>query len=139
MMRVHDILAANNVAVICTTDDPADSLDQHEKIKKLGLKTRVYPAFRPDKALAVNAPAAFNAWTEKLAGAARTTINSFDDFLTALKTRHDAFHAVGGRLSDHGMDNCYAEPCTPAEAQTIFAAARRLPASPHAFPLSRYA
>ena len=66
-MRVHDILRDNKVAVICTTDDPADSLDQHEQIKKLGLKTRVYPAFRPDKALIVHTPAAFNAWVEKLA------------------------------------------------------------------------
>ncbi len=123
-MRVHDILAANKVAVICTTDDPADSLDQHEQIKKLGLKTRVYPAFRPDKALVVNTPAAFNSWVEKLAGAARTTVKSFDDFLNALKKRHDDFHAVGGRLSDHGMENSYAESCTPSEAKTIFDAAR---------------
>src|SRR5688572_5383977 len=61
-MRVHEILSANRVAVICTTDDPADSLDPHQKIKQLGLKTRVYPTFRPDKALVVNTPDAFNAW-----------------------------------------------------------------------------
>jgi len=123
-LRVHDILAANKVAVICTTDDPADSLDQHEKIKLLGLKTRVYPSFRPDKALGVAAPAAFNPWLEKLAGAAKCTIATFDDFLSALLKRHDAFHAVGGRLSDHGMDNCPAEPCSFSEARTIFDAAR---------------
>ncbi|ACB77566.1 glucuronate isomerase [Opitutus terrae] len=123
-MRVHDILAANKVAVICTTDDPADSLEQHEKIKKLGIKTRVYPTFRPDKALNVGSPAAYNAWLEKLAGAAKTKIASFDDFLSALKKRHDDFHAIGGRLSDHGMENCYAEPCTATEAQAIFDAAR---------------
>ena len=122
-MRVHDILAANRVAVICTTDDPADSLDQHEQIKKLGIKTRVYPTFRPDKALIVHTPAAFNAWVEKLAGAARTTVKSFEDFFSALQQRHADFHAVGGRLSDHGMESCYAEPCTVAEAKTIFDAA----------------
>ncbi|MEO7598254.1 MAG: glucuronate isomerase [Opitutus sp.] len=122
-MRVHDILKANQVAVICTTDDPADSLDQHEQIKQLGIKTRVYPAFRPDKALNVHTPAAFNPWVEKLAGAARTTVKSFEDFLGALRTRHDDFHAVGGRLSDHGMENCYAESCTAAEARVIFDAA----------------
>lgn len=123
-MRVHDILAANKVAVICTTDDPADSLEQHEKIKKLGIKTRVYPTFRPDKALGVNAPAAYNPWVEKLAGAAKTSVKSFDDFLSALKKRHDDFHAVGGRLSDHGMENCFAEACTTGEAKAIFDAAR---------------
>jgi glucuronate isomerase len=123
-LRVHDILTANKVAVICTTDDPADSLDQHEKIKTLGLKTRVYPTFRPDKALGVASSAAFNSWLEKLASAAQSTIASFDDFLAALLKRHDAFHAVGGRLSDHGMDNCPAEPCSFAEARAIFDAAR---------------
>ncbi|QYM78542.1 glucuronate isomerase [Horticoccus luteus] len=123
-MRVHDILAANRVAVICTTDDPADSLETHEKIAALGLTTRVYPAFRPDKALGVNDPAAFNPWVEKLAGAAQITIASFDDFLAALRHRHDDFHAHGCRLSDHGLNHAFAEPCTAAEAQTIFAAAR---------------
>jgi glucuronate isomerase len=123
-MRVHDILAANRVAVICTTDDPADPLDVHEKIRKTGLKTRVYPAFRPDKALGVTDPEAFNPWVERLAGAARARIRTFDDFLGALRTRHDDFHSLGGRLSDHGLDCALAEPCTRAEAAAIFDAAR---------------
>ena len=123
-LRVHDILAANRVAVICTTDDPADPLDTHERIRKLGLKTRVYPTFRPDKALGVNQPAAFNAWLERLGGTARTSIRSFDDLLAALQRRHDEFHAFGGRLSDHGMETALAEPCTPTEAAAVFDAAR---------------
>ncbi len=123
-LRVHDILAANRVAVICTTDDPADPLDTHERIRKLGLKTRVYPTFRPDKALGVNQPAAFNAWLERLGGAARTSIRTFDDLLAALQRRHDEFHAFGGRLSDHGMETALAEPCTPTEAAAVFDAAR---------------
>lgn len=123
-MRVHDILAANKVAVICTTDDPADSLEQHEQIKKLGIKTRVYPTFRPDKAMIVDQPAAFNAWLEKLAAAAKAPVSSFDNFLAALDRRHADFHAVGARVSDHGMEQCFAEPCTAAEAKAIFDAAR---------------
>jgi len=123
-LRVHDILAANRVAVICTTDDPADSLETHERIRKLGLKTRVYPTYRPDKALGVNQPAAYNAWLERLGGAARTGVRTFDDLLAALKRRHDDFHAFGGRLSDHGMETALAEPCTPAEAAAVFDAAR---------------
>ena len=123
-LRVHDILAANRVAVICTTDDPADPLDTHERIRKLGLKTRVYPTFRPDQALGVNQPAAFNAWLERLGGTARTSIRSFDDLLAALQRRHDEFHAFGGRLSDHGMETALAEPCTPTEAAAVFDAAR---------------
>lgn len=123
-MRVHDILAANKVAVICTTDDPADPLADHVRIAKLGIKTRVYPTFRPDKALGVNAPAAYNAWLEKLGGEAKMPVKTFDDLLNALKKRHDDFHAAGGRLSDHGMETALSEPCTRAEAATIFDAAR---------------
>ncbi len=123
-LRVHDILAANHVAVICTTDDPADSLETHERIRKLGLKTRVYPTFRPDKALGVNQPAAFNAWLERLAGTARMSVKTLDDLLGALQRRHDDFHAFGGRLSDHGMESALAEPCTPVAAAAIFNAAR---------------
>ncbi|MEO6874916.1 MAG: glucuronate isomerase, partial [Opitutaceae bacterium] len=123
-LRVHDILAANQVAVICTTDDPADSLETHERIRKLGLKTRVYPTYRPDKALGVNQPAAYNAWLEKLGGATKMSVRTLDDLLAALKRRHDDFHAFGGRLSDHGLECALAEPCTAIAAATIFDAAR---------------
>ncbi len=124
-LRVHDILAANKVAVICTTDDPADSLATHERIRTSGLQTRVYPTFRPDKAFLVHQPAAFNPYLEKLAGSAGAgAIKSFEDFLATLKKRHDDFHAFGARLSDHGMENAFAEPCTAVEAKAIFDAAR---------------
>ena len=123
-LRVHDLLTMSKVAVVCTTDDPADSLDLHAKIKASKLKTRVYPAFRPDKALAVNDPAGFNPWLEKLAGTAGMTVRTFDDLLGALKKRHDAFHAAGGRLSDHGLETALSEPCTHAQAKMIFDAAR---------------
>ena len=125
-LRVHDLLTLSKVAVVCTTDDPADSLDLHKKIAASKLKTRVYPAFRPDKALAVGNPAAFNAWLEKLAGAAAMPngIKSFDDLLGALKKRHDDFHAAGGRLSDHGLETALSEPCTHAQAKMVFDAAR---------------
>jgi glucuronate isomerase len=123
-LRVHDLLTRSKVAVVCTTDDPADSLDLHAKIKASKLKTRVYPAFRPDRALAVGEPEGFNAWLEKLAGAAGTTVRTFDDLLGALKKRHDAFHAAGCRLSDHGLETALSEPCTHAQARMIFDAAR---------------
>ena len=123
-MRVHDILASNRVAAVCTTDDPAESLDSHKKIRKSGIKTRVYPTFRPDKALAVDQPGSFNPWVEKLAGAARASIRTFDDFLGALKTRHDDFHAIGGRVADHGLEVALSEPCTHYEAAAIFESAK---------------
>jgi glucuronate isomerase len=131
-LRVHDILEANKVAVICTTDDPADSLADHERIKRLGLKTRVYPAFRPDKALSVNQPAVFNPWLERLSGVANLQVKTFDDLLAALKKRHDDFHAAGCRLSDHGLETALSDPCTHAEAQAAFDAARAGQAVPPA-------
>jgi glucuronate isomerase len=125
-LRVHDLLTHSKVAVVCTTDDPADSLDLHAKIRRSKLTTRVYPAFRPDKALAVGNPAGFNAWLERLADAAGTAngIKTFDDLLGALKQRHDDFHAAGCRLSDHGLEFALSEPCTHAQAAAIFAAVR---------------
>ena len=125
-LRTHDLLTRSKVAVVCTTDDPADSLALHAKIRASKLKTRVYPAYRPDKALAVGQPQAFNAWLEKLAGAAEfsTGIRTFDDLLAALKKRHDDFHAAGCRLSDHGLEHALAEPCTHAQARMVFDAVR---------------
>jgi glucuronate isomerase len=130
-LRVHDFLKLSKVAVVCTTDDPAESLDDHAKIARLGLATRVYPTYRPDKALGVNDPAAYHPWLEKLGGAARTSVRTFDDLLVALKRRHDDFHAAGARLSDHGLEQALAEPCSHAEATAIFNSARKgLAASP---------
>ncbi len=114
------ILSKQNVAVICTTDDPADSLEHHAAIAKAGLKTRVYPTFRPDAALKVNAPEAFNAWCSRLASAAKTDVTSFTGFLDALKQRHDFFHSLGGRLSDHGLEACFAVECSEKQAAAIF-------------------
>ncbi len=125
-LRTQDLLTNSKVAVVCTTDDPADSLETHAKIRANPgkLKTRVYPAFRPDKALAVSNPAVFNPWVEKLAAAANVTIRKFDDLLAALKKRHDDFHAAGCRLSDHGLEFALSEPCTLAQATAVFDAAR---------------
>ena len=123
-LRVHDILATHRVAVVCTTDDPVDSLADHERIQKLGLKTRVYPAFRPDKALGVNEPVGFNAWLERLSQISNRPVNTLDDLLAALEQRHGDLHRLGCRLSDHGLDTALAHPCTHAEAKAVFAAAR---------------
>lgn len=123
-LRVHDLLTLSKVAVVCTTDDPADSLELHAKIRASKLKTRVYPAYRPDKALALGNPVTFNAWVEKLGAAANLTIRTFDDLIDALKKRHDDFHAAGGRLSDHGLETALSEPCTHAQAKAAFDMAR---------------
>jgi len=127
-MSAHGILKKFRVAVVGTTDDPVDSLEYHQKIQALNeagtLATRVYPTFRPDKALAVDDARAFNAWCDALAKTSGQKVDSLDDLLAALKNRHDFFHSMGGRLSDHGLERCFAEPCTPEVAQGIFSKVR---------------
>ena len=119
-MRVHDILEAFKVAAICTTDDPADPLDHHELIAKSGIRTRVYPTFRPDKALAIYDSTAFNEWLDKLAQVSGIPIQTYDDLLEALEKRHADFHAAGCRLSDHDLELCWATPATRADAAAVF-------------------
>ncbi|HEV3272076.1 MAG TPA: glucuronate isomerase [Candidatus Methylacidiphilales bacterium] len=122
---VHAILDKNRVAVVATTDDPADSLEFHRQIRGQNLKTRVYPAFRPDAALNVGQPAAFNAWCARLSAAANSDLATFSEFLAALKQRHDFFHEQGCRLSDHGLESCFADECDEKQAARIFERARR--------------
>ncbi len=123
-LSVHGILKKFKVRVVCTTDDPADDLAHHVAIAKSGLGTRVYPTFRPDKALLVNDPATFNAWCSQLGARSGIEVKNFTTFLEALKQRHDFFHSLGGRVSDHGMEYVLAEDCTETEAAAIFTQAR---------------
>jgi glucuronate isomerase len=118
------ILSKFQVHTIGTTDDPTDSLSHHETIAASGLATRVLPTFRPDAALRVDSPLAFNSWVDRLATAANTDIHSFTTFLDAIAKRVEDFHAIGCRLSDHGLDICYADPCTESQAAAIFDRAR---------------
>ncbi len=123
-LSTHGILTSNKVAVVCTTDDPADSLEHHIAIAQSGLATRVYPTFRADKLMAVAAPAVFNAWADVLAARAAVEINSLSALLDALDQRHAFFHSLGGRLSDHGLENLPDADCTEAEASAIFTQTR---------------
>jgi glucuronate isomerase len=119
------ILRKFRVAALCTTDDPADDLAPHKRIAAADLGTRVYPAFRPDKALQIDLPAAFNAWVDTLAAASNVDINDLNSFLAALKQRHEYFHQLGCRMSDHGLNHCYADFCGETAAGRIFARARK--------------
>ena len=114
-----------NVTTVCTTDDPIDDLRYHKALASAQMTTRVLPAFRPDKALAVHLAAPFNDYVEKLAQAADIEIRNLSSFLDALRKRHDFFHAHGCRLSDHGLNQCFAEFCTEKEAAAIFTKARQ--------------
>jgi glucuronate isomerase len=128
---VRGLVERMNVKVICTTDDPADTLEYHKAIAKSGWKVKVFPAFRPDNALRVNQPKRFKAWVKQLGETSGTSIGAFKGFLKALKQRHDFFHANGGRLSDHGLNQMPSLDCTEKKAGTIFSAALKgKPASP---------
>ncbi|MBI4890098.1 MAG: glucuronate isomerase, partial [Acidobacteria bacterium] len=127
--RAWGILDEFQVKAVCTTDDPADDLAYHAQIAKSAVKTKVYPTFRPDRAFLVNQPEIFNAWLGRLAEASGIDITSFAAFQDALKQRHDFFHSMGGRLSDHGLNACFATPCTEARAAEIFERSRAMFAS----------
>ncbi len=122
---VRNIMRKMNVEAVCTTDDPADSLEYHKKIKADGFEIKVLPTWRPDKAMAVDDTAAFNAYLDKLEAASDTNIHAFNDLLFALQKRHDFFHENGCRLSDHGLDTFYAEDYTQTEIDGIFQQLRK--------------
>jgi len=123
-LTTHGILTSNRVTVVCTTDDPADTLEHHQAIARSGLATRVYPTFRPDKALAVNAPAVFNPWCDLLSERSGVEVRNLPTLLEALDRRHAFFHSLGGRLSDHGLETLPDVECTAREASVIFDQAR---------------
>ena len=123
-LSARGILGKFCVKAVCTTDDPADPLTWHEAIAASGLPTKIYPTFRADRVMDPHQPDVFNPWIDRLAKTANVHIAQFDDLLDALRARHQAFHNIGGRLSDHGLDQCCAADCTDAQAKAIFATAR---------------
>lgn len=121
---VRGIIRMANVHTICTTDDPVDSLEHHQKIKADGFEVAVLPAWRPDKAMAVENVSAYNEYLDKLANVAEMEITTFSDLLAALDKRHQFFHENGCRLSDHGLETAIAEDYTNKEIEKIFAKIR---------------
>ncbi|HYQ56537.1 MAG TPA: glucuronate isomerase [Draconibacterium sp.] len=119
------IIKMANVHTICTTDDPVDSLEYHRAIKADDLDTNVLPAWRPDKAMAVENQASYNAYLGELEEAANINIKSFGDLMDALDDRHEYFHLNGCRLSDHGVETVLAEDYTETEIEKIFSKVRK--------------
>lgn len=109
-----------NVEVVCTTDDPIDSLEYHLALKNEGFSIKVLPTWRPDKAMAVGSAAEFRAYVEKLSEVSGVSISKFADLIAALRVRHDFFASVGCKLSDHGIEEFYAEDYTQAEIEALF-------------------
>ncbi|MBP5213309.1 MAG: glucuronate isomerase, partial [Bacteroidales bacterium] len=108
-----------NVEVVCTTDDPADSLEWHKIVAAdPTAKTRMLPTWRPDAGMNIEA-ATWKAYIEKLSGVSGVDIRKFADLVNALQKRHDFFAEMGCRLSDHGIEEFYDEPYTEAEIDGI--------------------
>jgi len=117
---VRSIMRKMNVKLVCTTEGPLDSLEHHKKIRNDGFEIKVHTAFRPDQAMAVENPAAWNAFVDKLQEICGTDIADYQSFIEALRSRHDYFHQNGCRLSDHGLETAYAEDYTEQEIKSIF-------------------
>lgn len=121
---VRNLLRSRNVALICTTDDPADDLQYHRQLKQDGFEIPVVPAFRPDQAMNVDSPEVYNAYLRKLEQTANRNISTYDDLLLALRERHDVFAAHGCKVSDHGIEEIYAEDFLEKDIRQIFAKIR---------------
>ena len=117
----QELLKHNNVEVICTTDDPCDSLEHHIAIQKNPFGTKVLPAFRPDTAMFIENGDTFRAYVKRLESVVNQTLTNYDDYLTALKSRHDYFATMGCQLSDHGLETMYAADYTEGSIRKIFA------------------
>ena len=117
---VRNLIKNRNVEVVCTTDDPLDDLSYHKKIAKDGFAVKVLPAFRPDRAMDAADTRTLNNYINKLEAATGIAIEDFYSYLDALKTRHDYFSANGCCLSDHGLEQLYAEGYTALELKLIF-------------------
>ncbi|GAB2957108.1 glucuronate isomerase [Hymenobacter coalescens] len=121
---VRNLLRKMNVQTLCTTDDPADSLEHHRAIAADPFGVQVLPTFRPDKAMSPEDAAGYNAYLDKLGASAAVEILNYQDLQTALRVRHDYFAALGCRLSDHGLEQIYAADYSDADITRIFAKVR---------------
>jgi glucuronate isomerase len=119
------LISKANVRLICTTDDPLDTLEHHHAIAEdSSWNVRVLPTFRPDKAMAVHAPAIFRPWIESLEELQNATVKSYSDLVYALGQRHDFFHAHDCRVSDHGLEFIDFVDTPEADLNRIFLNAR---------------
>jgi len=121
---VRGIMQKMNVKLVCTTEGPLDSLDDHARIQRDGFKVKVHTAWRPDLAMAVEDTTRVNVFIDKLEEVCDMEIASFHDYIEALGERHVYFHNHGCRLSDHGLETAYAEDYTDSEITAIFSKVR---------------
>jgi glucuronate isomerase len=118
--RVQSLLSKMNVQVVCTTDDPTDSLEYHQAFAKQNAAFKMYPSFRPDKSYGSDDPIAYNKYIDLLAEVSLTSIHSFDDLISALKKRIKFFDEFGCRSSDHGPETLFFDTTALNAAPQIF-------------------
>lgn len=116
----RNLLRKMNVALVCTTDDPADTLEYHQQLRQDGFEIPILPAFRPDQSMNVDDPEKYNQYLSRLEEAAGITITTYADLLDALKNRHDFFASQGCSVSDHGIEEIYAEDFQGKDIHAIF-------------------
>ena len=116
----RNLIQKANVKLLCTTEDPLDSLEHHQRIRNDFFEIAVHTAFRPDKAMAVENLAALNAWIDKLECLCDIDIIDYHSYIEAIRQRHYYFHENGCRLSDHGLETVYAEDYTESEIKKIY-------------------
>lgn len=121
---VKNLLRKMNVKLVCTTDDPLDDLAQHRQLANDGFEIPIMPAFRPDQAMNIDNTAAFNNYVQRLETLAAISIGTVSEFLGALKARHDFFGENGCSVSDHGLEQLYAEDYTDDEVEAAFTKVR---------------
>lgn len=119
-LGARDIILRSNVEIICTTDDPIDTLEYHLKLKEdKDFNVKVYPTFRPDKGVNIERET-FIPWVEKLGEVYGKKIENYDEFLDALRSRAEFFNSVGCRISDHAIDDMVFADASFDEVDNIF-------------------
>ena len=119
-LTARALLTHFDVRVVCTTDDPLDSLQPHMQLAQSDFGVKILPTFRPDKAMTVDDPDVFKAYVQRLGELTNHDIETLDDYVEALKERHDYFAEMGCKLSDHGLERVFAESYTEKDVQEIF-------------------
>ena len=120
-MSVRNLIKQSNVTLICTTDDPVDSLEWHKKIADdASFDVQVLPAWRPDKAMNLEKPT-FGEYLSTLSDVSGITIRTFADLKQALSARMDFFASMGCSVSDHGLEYVMYAPASDDEVEAIFA------------------
>ena len=116
---VRNLLRMQNVSVLCTTDDPADDLGWHKKIREDGFEIKVLPTFRPEKAIGIEKEG-FEDYIFKLSMVTGKRIYDVKTLVQILRERLEFFIENGCRVSDHSLENTFYVPGTYEEINEIF-------------------